>query len=71
MDVEADKLRAERVRELLRASFSNKRCLTARKCATVMGLSVRSMQRRLSKTGLAFSAIVDEIRYDLAKEQLL
>jgi AraC-like DNA-binding protein len=71
MDSEANKLVAERVRESLRASFSNHRCLTAQQCATALGMSVRSMQRRLKTIGLSFTTIVNEIRYELAKTQLL
>ena len=71
MDDEADNLLAERVRELLRASFSNHRCLTSQQCANELGISVRSMQRRLKTIGLSFSTIINEIRYDLAKAQLL
>ena len=71
MDSEANKLVAERVRESLRASFSNHQCLTAQQCATALGMSVRSMQRRLKTIGLSFTTIVNEIRYELAKAQLL
>ena len=71
MDFEANKLLAERVREALRASLSNNRCLTAQQCATELGISVRSMQRRLKTIDLSFSTIVDEVRYDLAKQRLL
>ena len=71
MDFEANKLLAERVRESLRASFSNHQCLTAQQCATALGMSVRSMQRRLKTIGLSFTTIVNEIRYELAKTQLL
>jgi AraC-like DNA-binding protein len=71
MDSEANKLVAERVRESLRASFSNHQCLTAQQCATALGMSVRSMQRRLKTIGLSFTTIVNEIRYELAKTQLL
>jgi AraC-like DNA-binding protein len=71
MDFEANKLLAERVRESLRASFSDNQCLTAQQCATALEISVRSMQRRLKTIDLSFSTIVDEVRYDLAKQRLL
>jgi AraC-like DNA-binding protein len=71
MDFEANKLLAERVRESLRASFANHQCLTAQQCATALGISARSMQRRLKTIGLTFSAIVDEIRFEMAREQLV
>ena len=71
MDFEANKLLAERVREALRASLSNNRCLTAQQCATELGISVRGMQRRLKTIGLSFTTIANEIRYDLARTRLL
>jgi len=71
MDVDADKLLAESVRELLRTSFLNHRCLTAQRCADALGMSVRNMQRRLSTIDLTFSTLLDEVRFDLAKGQLL
>ena len=71
MDLEANKLLAEGVREALRASLSNNRCLTAQQCATELGISVRGMQRRLKTIGLSFTTIANEIRYDLARTRLL
>ena len=71
MDVEADKLLAESIRELMRSSFANHRCLTAHKCADALGMSVRHMQRRLRTIDLTFSSLLDEIRFDLAKDKLL
>ena len=71
MDFEANKLLAERVRESLRASFSDNQCLTAQQCATALEISVRSMQRRLKTIDLSFSMIANEIRYDLARTRLL
>jgi AraC-like DNA-binding protein len=71
MDLEANKLLAEGVREAVRASLSKHRCLTGLQCATELGISVRSMQRRLKTIDLSFSTIVNEIRYDLARAQLL
>ena len=70
MDLEANKRLAERVRESLLTSFSENQCLTAQQCAATLEISVRSMQRRLQTVGLSFSAIVDEVRYDLAKQRL-
>jgi AraC-like DNA-binding protein len=71
MDVEADKRLAEDVRNLLRSSFEDHRCLTAQQCADALEISVRSMQRRLSALDMTFSALVDEVRFDLAREKLL
>jgi AraC-like DNA-binding protein len=71
MDLEADKPIADNVRELLRSSFADHRSLTARQCATVLEISVRGMQRRLRTIGFAFSELVDEIRFDLARDKLL
>jgi len=71
MDLEANKLLAEDVREALRTSVSKHRCLTAQQCATKLGMSVRSMQRRLKTIDLSFSMIANEIRYDLARTRLL
>jgi AraC-like DNA-binding protein len=71
MDSEADKLFAESVRESLRTAFTDHRCLTAQQCAAALTISVRSMQRRLQRIDLTFSAIADEIRFELASEQLL
>jgi len=71
MDSEADKLFAESVRESLRTAFADHRCLTAQQSAAALAISVRSMQRRLQRIDLTFSAIADEIRFELASEQLL
>jgi len=71
MDLEANKLLAEEVCEAVRASFSKHRCLTAQQCATELGVSVRSMQRRLNTIGLSFTMIANEIRYDLARARLI
>jgi AraC-like DNA-binding protein len=71
MDVEADKLLAVRVRELLRLSFADHRCLTVHQCATALEISVRSLQRKLRKIGVTFSTLLDETRFDLARKKLL
>ena len=42
-----------------------------RACADELGISMRSMQRRLKTIGLTFSILVDEVRFDLAREKLL
>ena len=71
MDSEADKLFAESVRESLRTAFAEHRCLTVQQCAAALAISVRSMQRRLQRIDLTFSAIADEVRLELASQQLL
>ena len=71
MNVEADKLLAESIRELLRSTVEDHRCRTAYECADALGMSVRHMQRRLRTIDLTFSALLDEVRFDLAKDKLL
>jgi AraC-like DNA-binding protein len=71
IDVEAEKQLADEVRQRLRISLANHQCPTARHCADALGISVRSMQRRLKTIGLTFSKLVNEVRFDLAREQLL
>ena len=71
MDVAADKLFAQELRKLLQSSFAAHRCLNAQQCANLLEISVRSMQRRLQALDLQFSTLVDEVRYDLARDKLL
>jgi AraC-like DNA-binding protein len=71
MGVAADKRFAQELRKLLQSSFAEHRCLNAQQCANLLGISVRSMQRRLQALGLQFSTLVEEVRFDLAREKLL
>ena len=71
MGVEADKRFAQELRKLLQSSFAEHRCLNAQQCANLLKTSVRSMQRRLQALDLQFSTLVDEVRYDLARDKLL
>ena len=71
MDIEADKHLADNVRKLLRSGFANNKCLTLGQCAESLEISARSMQRRLRTIGVTFSTLIDEVRYDLAKDKLL
>ncbi len=65
----ADLPLAERVRRLLRAMLAGRRC-TAPLVADRLGLSRRTMERRLAAEGASFHALLDEVRGDLARGQL-
>lgn len=59
--------------EALRAvieSFRHNRWLAVDEVAELAGTSVRSLQRELASNGVAFSQLVDEVRYKLAIELL-
>ena len=71
MDIEADRELADGTRQLLRSAFQEQKCLTAGRCAESLGISVRSMQRRLRNLNLTFSTLLNEVRFDFAKDQLL
>jgi AraC-like DNA-binding protein len=71
MGVAANKRFAQELRKLLQSSFTEHRYLNAQQCAHHLEISVRSMQRRLQALGLQFSTLVDEVRFDLAREKLL
>jgi AraC-like DNA-binding protein len=71
IDFEAEKQLADEVRQRLRFSLAHHQCPTARHCADELGISMRSMQQRLKTIGLTFSILVDEVRFDLAREKLL
>jgi len=43
----------------------------ARTAATLMNTSVRTMARRLSESGLSYREVVDQVRFETAKELLL
>lgn len=43
---------------------------SASKAASLMDTSVRTMARRLSKCGVSYQAVVDEVRFDAARELL-
>ena len=44
---------------------------SAQKMAAAMDISVRTMARRLSAQGLSYRAVVDEVRFESAKQLLL
>jgi len=44
---------------------------SAQKMASLMGTSVRTLARRLSESGLTYRALVDEVRFDAAKDVLV
>ena len=44
---------------------------SAQKIAAAMGTSVRTMARRLSAQGLSYRAVLDEVRFESAKQLLL
>ncbi|MEN9717530.1 MAG: hypothetical protein RIQ99_408 [Pseudomonadota bacterium] len=60
---------AERVRRLLRAMLAGRRC-TAPVIAGRLGLSRRTMERRLAAEGVTFHTLYDEVRSELARGQL-
>lgn len=60
---------AERVRRLLRAMLAGRRC-TAPLVAERLGLSRRTMERRLAEEGVTFHGLLDEVRGELARGQL-
>jgi AraC-like DNA-binding protein len=60
---------AERVRRLLRAMLAGRRC-TAPLAAERLGLSRRTLERRLAAEGVSFHALIDEVRSELARGQL-
>lgn len=59
----------ERVRRLLRAMLAGRRC-TAPLAAERLGLSRRTMERRLAEEGATFHGLMDEVRGELARGQL-
>ncbi|MCC7394778.1 MAG: AraC family transcriptional regulator [Sphingomonadaceae bacterium] len=65
----ADLPMVERVRRLLRAMLAGRRC-TASLAADRLGLSRRTLERRLAEEGATFHALLDEVRSDLARGQL-
>lgn len=60
---------AERIRRLLRAMLAGGRC-TAPLAAERLGLSRRTMERRLAGEGTTFHALLDEVRSEVARGQL-
>jgi AraC-like DNA-binding protein len=58
------------LRALLRAYLSDG-YPSAQKVASLMDTSVRTLARRLSEFGLTYRALVDEVRFDAAKDVLL
>lgn len=61
---------AERIRRLVRAMLGGRRC-NAPLVAERLGLSRRTMERRLAAEGTTFHALLDEARRDVARGQLL
>jgi len=59
----------ERICRLLRAMLPGRRC-TAPLMAERLGLSRRTMERRLAVRGLTFHGLLDEVRSELARGQL-
>lgn len=60
---------AERIRRLLRAMLAGRRC-TAPLVAERLGLSRRTMERRLAAEDTTFHALLDEVRGEMARGQL-
>jgi AraC-like DNA-binding protein len=44
--------------------------LTVRDCADLVGMSNRTLQRRLAAHGVSFNELIDQIRFDMAKQLL-
>lgn len=65
----ADLPLAERIRRLLRVMLAGRRC-TAPLVAERLGLSRRTMERRLAGEGTTFHALLDEVRGEVARGQL-
>lgn len=65
----ADLPLGERVRRLLRVMLAGRRC-TAPLVADRLGLSRRTLERRLAAEGQTFHALLDEVRGELARGQL-
>ncbi|WP_374530550.1 AraC family transcriptional regulator [Novosphingobium sp.] len=65
----ADLPLAERIRRLLRAMLASGRC-TAPLAAERLGMSRRTMERRLAAEGVSFHALLDEVRGEVARGQL-
>lgn len=66
----ADLPLAERIRRLLRAMLASGRC-TAPLAAERLGMSRRTMERRLAAEGTTFHALLDEVRSEVARGQLV
>ena len=60
---------AERVTRLLRAMLAGRRC-TATLAAERLGLSRRTLERRLAEERTSFHALLDDVRSELARGQL-
>lgn len=60
----------EHVEAYVRSSLRSGNC-TIERCASRMKTSARTLQKRLSELGLAFSDIVDQERFEAAKHTLL
>jgi AraC-like DNA-binding protein len=60
---------ADRVQDYIRGSLSSGTC-SIEHCATKLAISVRTLQLQLSESGLHFSDILEEQRFELAKNYL-
>lgn len=60
---------ADRIQRLLRAMLAGRRC-TASLAAERLGLSRRTMERRLAAEGTTFHALLDDVRSEVARGQL-
>ena len=59
----------DRLRAVLR-SYLSERYLTEQIAANLMETSVRTLTRRLSEHNVRYGALIDELRFTTAKEQL-
>jgi len=59
----------ETLRTMLRAYLQDG-YVSARKAASLFGVSERTLARRLAGHGLTYKSVIDELRFDLAKELL-
>ncbi len=60
---------ADQVRRLLRIFLPTSQC-TAAHVARVLRMDRRTLHRRLEREGTGFQALLDEIRFDVAREML-
>lgn len=65
----ADLSLTERIRRLLRAMLAGRRC-NAPLVAARLGLSRRTMERRLAAEGTTFHTLLDDVRAEVARGQL-
>jgi AraC-like DNA-binding protein len=53
------------------ATYIREQPLQVEQAAELAGISARTLQRRLSAEGLSYSALVDQVMFDIASELLL